>query len=167
MNLIANCDSNWAIGFKDSLLVHIPADMKRFRQITDGHTVVLGRKTLAGFPNGLPLKNRRNIILSTRADYEVRGAEVVHSEEELFELLRTIDSEDIFIIGGGSVYKLLEPYCDTAYITRVEYEYQADTYFPNLEKLDNWELVDESEEQTCFSMIYTYQKYRNNSPKEL
>ena len=167
MNLIANCDSNWAIGFKDSLLVHIPADMKRFRQITDGHTVVLGRKTLAGFPNGLPLKNRRNIILSTRADYEVRGAEVVHSEEELFELLRTIDSEDIFVIGGGSVYKMLEPYCDTAYITRVEYEYQADTYFPNLEKLNNWELVDESEEQTCFSMIYTYQEYRNNSPKEL
>ncbi len=167
MKMIANVDNNWAIGLKDSLLVNIPADMKRFREITSGHTVVLGRKTLAGFPNGLPLKNRRNIILSTRSDYEVRGAEVVHNKEELFELLREIDSDDIYVIGGGSVYKMLEPYCDTAYITKVDYSYQADTYFPNLEKLENWELVDEGEEQTCFSMIYYFQEYRNKSPKKL
>ncbi|MCR5215002.1 MAG: dihydrofolate reductase [Eubacterium sp.] len=167
MKLIANVDNNWAIGFKDSLLVNIPADMKRFREITSGHTVVLGRKTLAGFPGGLPLKNRRNIILSKRQDYEVRGAEVVRSTEELFELLRDIDSDDIFVIGGGSVYKLLEPYCDTAYITKVDYSYQADTYFPNLENSENWVMVDESEEQTCFSMIYYFQEYRNKNPKKL
>ena len=167
MNLIAAVDNNWAIGHKNSLLAHIPADMKRFREITSGHTVVLGRRTLAGFPGGLPLKQRRNIILSTRPDFEARGGEIVHSTEELFEVLRTIPSDDIFIIGGGTVYKLLEPYCDTAYITKINYSYQADTYFPNLEKMDNWELVDESEEQTCFSMEYYFQLYKNKSPKKL
>jgi len=164
MNLIANVDANWAIGYKDKLLVSIPEDMKRFRLITTGHTVVLGRKTLAGFPNGLPLKNRTNIILSHRPDFTAKDAVIVHSEEELLRTLADIPSDDIYVIGGGSIYEMLYKYCDTAYITKLDYKYQADTYFPNLDRLDNWEVVECSEEQTCFSIEYRFMTYKNTSP---
>ena len=164
MKLIAAVDNNWAIGYKDSLLIHIPEDMKAFRRHTTGHTVVLGRKTLAGFPKGLPLSDRRNIILSSREDFTAGDATVVHNEEELFETLRQIDSDDIYVIGGGTVYKMLEPYADTAYITKIDYSYQADTYFPNLDEKENWEVVETSEEQTCFSIEYYFMTYKNNSP---
>ena len=119
MKLIAAVDKNWAIGHKDSLLVSIPEDQKRFRSITTGHTVVLGRKTLAGFPNGLPLKNRTNIILSANPEFSVRGdnAYIVRSEQELFTKLKELDSDDVYIIGGGTLYKMMEPYCDEAIIT--------------------------------------------------
>ncbi|MBO4863372.1 MAG: dihydrofolate reductase [Eubacterium sp.] len=167
MKLIAAVDKKWAIGYKDKLLVSIPADQKNFRNETMGHTVVLGRKTLSGFPGGLPLKGRRNIILSTRENYQVRDAEVVHSEAELFELLKTIDSDEIYVIGGGSVYKMLEPYCDEAIITKLDYSYQADTFFPDLDQKENWHITDISEEQTCFSIEYHYVRYKNESPLEM
>ena len=169
MKLIAAVDNNWAIGNKDSLLVSIPADQKRFRQITTGHTVVLGRKTLAGFPNGQPLKNRYNIILTQNPEitFDSEEVDVVHSMEELFDILRVMVSDDIFIIGGGTVYKALEPYCDTAYITKLDYNYQADTYFPNLDEMGNWEIVEESDEETYFDICYTYVTYKNKSPKQI
>ena len=167
MKLIAAVDKNWAIGFKDKLLVSIPADQKNFRNETMGHTVVLGRKTLSGFPAGLPLKGRRNIILSSRPDFTAKDADIVHNETELFELLKTIPSDDIYVIGGGSIYKMLEPYCDEAIITKLDYAYQADTYFPNLDQKENWKIVDISEEETCFSIEYNYVRYRNESPLEM
>ena len=167
MKLIAAVDNNWAIGFKDKLLVSIPEDMKHFRNETMGHTVVLGRKTLAGFPGGLPLKGRKNIILSRREDFEARGAEIAHSVEELFQMLKDVDSDDIYVIGGGSIYNLLEPYCDEAIITKIDYAYQADTYFPNLDEKSNWEIAETSEEMTCFSIEYHFMLYRNKSPLEM
>ncbi len=167
MKLIAAVDQNWAIGYKDGLLIHIPDDMKNFRRLTTGHTVVLGRKTLAGFPKGLPLSERRNIILSTKEDFTAGDATIVHSEQELFDLLKEIDSDDIFVIGGGTIYKMLEPYCDTAYITKIDYAYQADTFFPNLDEKDNWEVAETSEEQTCFSIEYYFTTYKNKAPKSL
>lgn len=167
MKLIAAVDRCWGIGLKDNLLVRIPEDHKRFRQITTGNVVILGRKTLAGFPNGLPLTDRTNIVVSRNEDFSVRGAEVVHSKEELLEKLKEYDSDSIYIIGGGSIYEMLCDYCDTAYITKLNYRYQADTFFPNLDKKDNWEIVDESDEQTYFSIEYNYVTYRNNSPKPL
>ena len=167
MKAIAAVDNNWAIGFQDNLLIRIPNDQKNFRKVTTGHTVVLGRKTLAGFPNGLPLPNRNNIILSRNPDFEVKGATVVQSIDELKEVLAEIDSDDIYIIGGGKIYDILVPYCDEAIITKIDYEYQADTYFPNLDKLDSWEMVEESEEETCFSIEYTFRKYINHSPLPL
>ena len=85
MELIVAVDNNWAIGNKDNLLVSIPEDHKFFRQVTMGNVVILGRKTLAGFPNGLPLAGRDNIILSRNQNFSVKGGIVVHSEEELFE----------------------------------------------------------------------------------
>ena len=167
MNLIAAVDENWAIGYGNSLLVKIPEDQKRFREITTDKVVVLGRRTLAGFPNGLPLQGRTNIILSKNPDFDVRGAIIVRSTEELFEKLKEYNSGDIFIVGGGKVYELMCDYCDTAYITKLCYKYQADTHFPNLDLKDNWEMTSESDEMTYFSIEYNYVTYKNKSPKLL
>ena len=106
MNGIVAVDNNWAIGCKNSLLVSIPADHKYFRQETTGKVVVLGRKTLETFPQGMPLANRTNIILSTNPNYQVKGAIVVHSKEELLEKLEEYPQEDIYIIGGESVSRM-------------------------------------------------------------
>lgn len=164
MNLIVAVDNNWAIGNKGNLLVSIPADHKYFRQMTMNHVVVLGRKTLAGFPNGLPLAGRDNIILSTNPDFTAKGAQIAHSKDELFCLLKNYGDKEIFVIGGGEIYKMLLPYCKYAYVTKIDYCYEADTYFPNLEKLDNWTLIADSEEQTYFSLEFYYLKYENRSP---
>ncbi len=159
MNLIAAVDENWAIGNKDDLLVRIPADHKAFRQETTGKVVVLGRKTIETFPQGLPLKNRTNIILSTNKNYQVKDALVVHGLEELFACLKDYDTKDVYVIGGESVYRQLLPYCDTAHITKIDHAYEADAYFPNLDKLPEWEITADSEEQTYFDITYHFLKY--------
>lgn len=160
MNLIVNADKNWGIGKENQLLVHIPNDMKMFRQTTTGKVVVMGRKTLESFPNGMPLPKRTNIVLTTDQDYDGRGAVVVHSTEELFDELKKYSDEDIFIIGGESIYKMMLPYCDTAYVTRLDYAYDADTYFPDLDEMEEWKIVEESDEQTYFDLEYVFLKYQ-------
>lgn len=164
MKAIAAVDSNWAIGFKGKLLVSIPNDQKNFRMETTGKVIVLGRKTLETFPNGLPLKNRTNIILSHDPEYKVKDAIVVHNDEELFAELKKYDSDDIYIIGGESVYERFVPYCDTAIITKIDQVFDADAYFPNLDKDSNWKMTFMSEEQTCFSIEYVFTKYENSAP---
>lgn len=167
MDLIVAVDSNWAIGNKGDLLVSIPADHKFFRTVTMGNVVVLGRKTLAGFPNQQPLKGRDNIILSRDADYTVKDATVVHSIDELLEELKNYKDREIFVIGGGTIYEQLLPYCKYAHVTKIDYKYEADTYFPNLDELDNWRLIGDSEEQTYFDLLYYFYKYENMDVKEL
>ncbi|MBC5682875.1 MULTISPECIES: dihydrofolate reductase [Clostridia] len=159
MNAIAAVDANWAIGNKNRLLTSIPADMKFFREKTMGHVVVMGRKTLESFPNGLPLKNRVNIVLTANRSYKVKDAVIVHTKEELLEELKKYDSNELYVIGGGSIYEMLIPYCDTAYITKIDHAYAADTYFPNLDQMDDWEMTEVSEEQTCFDLEYVFAKY--------
>lgn len=159
MNLIAAVDKNWAIGMDNKLLVRIPDDMKRFRQMTVGKVVVLGRKTLETFPGGQPLKERTNIVLSKNKDYQVKGAVCVHSMEELSQELGKYNSEDVYVIGGESVYRQMLAQCDTAYITKLDYSYQADAWFPNLDEEKAWQITEESEEQTYFDIIYHYRKY--------
>lgn len=159
MNMIVAVDNNWAIGCKNNLLVRIPADHKNFRRETTGKVVVLGRKTLETFPQGLPLANRTNIILSTNPDYKVKGAIVVHSESELEEELRKYDTEDVYVIGGESVYRMMLPRCDVVHVTKIDHEYEADTYFPNLDQDEEWEITAESEEQTYFDLPYCFLKY--------
>lgn len=159
MNIIVCADNNWAIGYKNRLLVSIPNDMKHFREETMGKVVVFGRKTLETFPQGQPLQGRTNIVLSKDKKLQIKGAEVVHSLEELLERLKDFDDEDIYIIGGDSVYQQLLPYCDVAHVTKLDYEYQADSYFPNLDKDENWEITADSEEQTYFDIPYTFLKY--------
>lgn len=159
MNLIAAVDKNWGIGYKGKLLVRIPSDQQWFQKATKGRVIVLGRKTLETFPNGLPLPARRNIILSRNPGFQVKGAEVTHSVEETLRLLKQYKSEDIYIAGGESIYRQFLPYCDVAHITRIDYEYQADACFPNLEELPDWELAADSEEQTYFDLEYTFQRF--------
>lgn len=159
MNIIAAVDNHWAIGYKNQLLVRIPNDQKMFREETTGKVVVLGRKTLETFPNGLPLKNRTNIILSTDQNYKVKDAIVVHSVEELLEELKQYPSEDVYIIGGESIYRQLLPYCDTAHITKIDYDYDADAHFPNLDEMPEWRITGDSEEQTYFDIEYTFLRY--------
>lgn len=159
MNLIVAVDENWAIGNKNELLIRIPADMKMFRQETTGKVVVLGRKTLETFPAGEPLKNRTNIILSTKKDYQVKDAIVVGSIEELMKELKNYKEEDIYIIGGESIYRQMLPYCNTAHVTKIERSYEADAYFPNLDQEEEWKITAISEEQTYFDTIYSFVKY--------
>ena len=160
MQAIVAVDSNWAIGNKGQLLVSIPADQKNFRNITMGGTIVYGRKTLETFPQQVVLPGRRNIILSTKADYTVRNAEVAHSREELLDMVKEDDPDSVFIIGGASVYKQFLDDCDTCIVTFIDKAYDADSYFPNLDENPDWEMVDESEEQVYFDLTYTYRTYK-------
>lgn len=163
MNLIVAVDNNWAIGNKNQLLISIPNDQKHFREETTGKVVVLGRKTLATFPQGLPLKNRTNIILSKDKHFKVKDAIVVHSLEELLEQLKQYDSEDVYIIGGESIYRQMLPYCDVAHVTKIDYSYEADTYFPNLDKDAEWVITADSDEQTYFDIAYEFLRYERKS----
>ena len=159
MNIIVAVDRNWAIGNKGQLLVSIPNDHKMFRRETLNKVIVYGRKTLETFPLAQPLDRRTNIILSRNPDFHVNGAVVVHSIEELLEALKQYDPEDIYIIGGESIYRQMLPYCDTAHVTMIDYAYQADAYFPNLDQDPEWEITADSEEQTYFDIPYPFVRY--------
>lgn len=163
MNIIVAVDNNWAIGNHNELLIRIPNDHKHFREETTGKVVVLGRKTLETFPQGLPLKNRTNIILSTDSEYQVKDALIVHSLEELLKKLKNYPDEDIYIIGGESVYRQLLPYCNVAHVTKIDREYEADSYFPDLDKDPEWKITADSEEQTYFDTAYQFVRYERIS----
>lgn len=159
MNLIVAVDKNWAIGNKNNLLVRIPNDHKFFREETTGKVVVLGRKTLETFPQGRPLPNRVNIILSTDPNYSVKDACVVHSIEELLEEVKKYQDDEVYIIGGESVYRQMLPYCKVAHITKIDHVYEADSFFPNLDEMKEWQVTADSEEQTYFDLEYKFVKY--------
>ena len=163
MNLIAAVDKNWAIGKNNQLLVRIPAHQKFFRETTTGKVVVMGRKTLESFPNGLPLKNRTNIVLTKDKNYKVKDAIVLHSMDELMVELEKYDSDDIYIIGGEKIYAQLVDQCDVAHITKIDYEYDADAYFPNLDEKPEWVITGDSEEQTYFDLIYYFYRYERKA----
>ncbi|MCC8045227.1 MAG: dihydrofolate reductase [Clostridiales bacterium] len=165
MNLIAAVDKNWGIGYQNRLLVRIPADMKSFQEMTRGRVVVMGRRTLESLPNGLPLEGRENLVLTANPDYRVRHARLAHSVEEALQILEPYRSEDIYVIGGESIYREFLPYCQTAHITKIDQVYEADAFFPNLDELSEWEITADSEEQTYFDLEYhflRYEKIRRN-----
>ena len=159
MNLIAAVDKNWAIGRNNKLLVSIPDDMKFFRETTTGKVVVMGRKTLESFPGKKPLKNRVNIVLTGDRSYQADGAVIVHDMEELHEELKKYPSEDIYVIGGESIYRQMLPYCDVAHVTKIDHAYEADAYFPDLDSDSEWEITADSDEQVYFDITYQFLKY--------
>lgn len=159
MNLIVAVDKNWAIGLNNNLLVSIPADMKFFRDTTTGKVVVMGRKTLESFPGGQALKKRTNIVLTKNKDYKAKDVIVVHTVDALLEELKNYDDEEIYVIGGESIYRQLLPYCNVAHVTKIDHAYEADTYFPNLDEMDDWEITGVSEEQTYFNLEYEFVRY--------
>ena len=159
MNIIVAADRNWGIGYKNRLLVSIPEDMKFFRSETTGKVVVMGRKTLESFPGGRPLKNRTNIVLTGNPAYHVKDALVFHTVEEVLEELKKYPPRDVYIIGGGSIYREFLPYCSTAHVTKIDHAYEADTYFPDLDAMPEWRLTGQSEEKTYFDLEFTFCRY--------
>ena len=156
MNLIVAVDRNWAIGKGGDQLIYIPADLKRFKELTMGHPVILGRKTLATFPGGRPLKGRRNLILSRNPDFAPEGAEVFADAQALL----AVAPEDAFVIGGASVYRDLLDKCDTAYVTKIDGEYPADCWFPDLDADPNWVVTEESEPLDHEGTAFRYVTYK-------
>ena len=156
MNVIVAVDANWAIGLDGDQLCYIPADLKRFQKLTTGHPVLLGRKTLATFPGGRPLKNRRNLILSTNPDFAPEGGEVFR----FLEAALAACPEDTFVIGGESVYHAALDRCDLAYVTKIEKAFEADRYFPNLDADPAWEIVEEEGPFQHEDLTFTYVTYK-------
>jgi dihydrofolate reductase len=156
MELIVAVDQNWAIGKDGDQLAYISEDLKRFKTLTLGRTVILGRKTLSTFPGGRPLKGRRNLILSRDPGFQAEGAEVFPS----LDALLTAAPEDAVVIGGGSVYRSLLDRCGTAHVTRLHRAYPADTWFPDLDAHPDWTLVDTQGPFYDGELAYSYQTYQ-------
>lgn len=159
MKCIVAVDSNWAIGKNNQLLVSIPADMRFFKEQTMGKVVIMGRATLESFPGGKPLKGRVNIVVTRDPRYYAPDAVVVHSVEEAAAVASRYPADDVYVIGGASIYRQFLRLCDTAYVTKIDYAYDADTYFPNLDEAPDWELLEESDEQTYYDLTYAFTTY--------
>ena len=123
----------------------------------------MGRKTLESFPGKKPLKNRVNIVLTGDRSYQADGAVIVHDMEELHEELKKYPSEDIYVIGGESIYKQLLDECDVAHITKIDFAYEADAWFPTLDEKEAWVVTADSEEQTYFDLEYHFYKYEKKA----
>ena len=156
MNVIVAVDRNWGIGKDGEQLIYIPEDLKRFKMLTTGHAIIAGRKTLATFPEGKPLRGRRNLVLSRRLFYTVEGAEVYHDTQSLLAAAPA----DSFVVGGASVYSELLGHCDTAYVTRLHASFPADRFFPNLDEDRSWTLAEESEPLEFGGLRFHYAIYR-------
>ena len=144
MIAIAAVDRNWAIGNKGQLLISLPEDQKGvFRKYTSGHTVVFGRKTLETFPGERLLPNRVNVIMSRNYDFKKDGALILHSTGELEDYLRMTADDEVYLIGGASLYNSMIGMCDKAIITYIHAEFEADVYFPKLDEDPEWELEEE------------------------
>ncbi|MDY3013892.1 MAG: dihydrofolate reductase [Evtepia sp.] len=157
MYLIVAVDANWAIGKGGDQLCYIPADLKRFQQLTTGHPVLLGRKTLQTFPGGRPLKNRRNLILSSRPDFAPEGGEVFPTLEAALAQA----GEDTFVIGGESIYRQTLDQCQVAYVTRIHHAFPgADTFFPDLDQDPAWGVVEKAGPFSYQDLTYSYVTYR-------
>ncbi len=162
MDLIVAVDKSWGIGKDNHLLVSIPQDMKFFRETTANNVVIMGRKTLESLPGGKPLPKRINIVISSDMDYVVAGAVVVHSINQAIAEAKKYNDKKIFVIGGASIYRQMLPYCDFAYVSKIEHEFDADTYFPNLDEMENWEIESVSEKYEYENMSFCFVKYKNN-----
>lgn len=144
MNLIVAVSHNWGIGCENELLFRISDDMKRFRAITTGKVVVMGHRTFKSLPNGQPLRDRTNIVLSRDAKLAIPGVIVCNSIPALLAEIEKYNANDVFIIGGGVIYKEFLPHCRKAYITKIDATLEADTFFPNIDEMAQWKLVEES-----------------------
>lgn len=159
MRAIFHADRKWGIGKSNDLMFSIPKDMKFFRETTKGKVVVMGLNTLRSFPNGKPLKNRTNIVLSPEnVDEDVV---TVHNIDELFEEVNKYPKDDVFVIGGASVYRALIPYCSEVLVTKVDADGGADVFVPNLDEDHDFELVSESAPQEDNGYIIRFCVYRN------
>ena len=162
---IVAVDQNWGIGYKNKLPWKIPGELAFFKKTTIGHTVIMGRKTLESLPGGNPLPNRRNIVLSRDVSRSAAGVEFISSIEDLIAIT---SDELVFVIGGEQIYRLLLPYCSKSYVTKVDGIYETDTFFPNLDTDDNWEVESSFDAVTSENGIkYQIFFYRNTAVKHI
>ena len=166
MKGIVAVDKNWGIGKNNDLLFSLPTDMAYFREQTKGKVVVMGSKTLKSFPNSKPLKNRVNIVFH-RGNEIFEGCTVVKDLTELKQVLSQYNSDDVFIIGGAIIYKMLLNYCDEFLITKVDADGDAQVFFENLDKLDSWECVKESQPLNDNGYNISFTIYKNNKVEQL
>jgi len=162
MNAIVVADRRWAIGLNGGLLFSLPTDMRRFRSLTLNGTVIMGHLTLNSFPEGRPLSQRRNIVITRDLSSLPEGVEGAGSPEDAVALAGGPESEDLWIIGGGSVYAALLSRCRRVYLTRVETQVEeSDTYFPNLDKLPNWKVESSGEPLEENGLKFRFIEYVN------
>jgi dihydrofolate reductase len=159
MNLIFSAGENWELGYENRLIFRAKADMLHFMRHTVGKTVVMGRKTLETLPGGKPLKNRANYILTTDKSFTAEGAEIFHTVEGLLERLKAHAGDDIYVIGGESVYRQLLPYCRVAYVTRFLRAAMADRHMPDFDNLEGWRKTESSEIQEENGLRFRFDTY--------
>ena len=163
---ILNCDNKWGIGKRNGLLFSLPLDMKFFRETTKGHVVAMGENTLLSFPNSKPLKNRTHIVLSADPTHNYEGVINVHSFDEFLKKINEYSlNEDVYIIGGASIYNQTLPYVDLVYLTKVNADGGAEVFFTNLDELDNFEIIKSSEPVLDGDLEIRFLTYKNNHKK--
>lgn len=160
MKAILHADKNWGIGKNNSLMFKIPADMKFFKETTTGNVVVMGSNTLKSFPQGKPLKDRVNIVLYPEGE-DREDCKIVRSLKELFEEIKKYPSDKVFVIGGQMMYRTLLEYCTEVLVTKVEAEGNADAFFENLDKNENFKLVYESKRIETNGYTIKFTTYKN------
>lgn len=159
MNMIVAVDKNWGIGRNNGLLASIPTDMKYFKEHTTGKVVVMGRKTLESMPGGKGLPKRINYVLTANQDYEVEGCNIVHDEYELFDELSQYEPDEVFLIGGASLYNRFYKYCSKLYITKMDADLDADAFIKNIDKDEDFEVISESEPITENGITFRFCVY--------
>ena len=170
MKAILHCDKKWGIGKKNDLMFRLPKDMKFFRSTTLNKIVVMGSNTLLSFPGGKPLPKRKNIVLWPGGDKERAekdGFVMVETLDELFSLLSTFPSEDIFVIGGAMMYHTMLPYCSEVLLTKVDADGGAEAFFDNLDAMENWREVESSGPIDDNGYTIRFTTYKNSSPLPL
>ena len=165
MNAIAAVSLDWGIGKDNDLLFHIGEDMKRFRALTTGGTVIMGRKTLDSMPGGKPLPRRRNIVLTRQEDFAREGVEVARSQEEVLRLTAGEDPEKVWVIGGGEIYRQLLPYCRLCWLTRVYARPESAVFFPDLDTLPQWQVLRSGAIVSVGTWDYQFIEYINRESK--
>lgn len=163
MILIFAVDENWNIGYDGDMLYKISEDLKRFRMLTTGNIIIMGRRTFESLPDRKALPDRINIVITSDKEYEAEDAYIVHSIDQLFSLLNEInpnDEMDNYMIGGGNLARQLMQNCNRAYITKLFKSFElADTFIPNLDLDDDWKVVKESDVYKQDDIYYRYVDY--------
>ena len=159
MKMIVCVDEKYGIGKNGDLLFSLPPDMKFFREETLGKTVIMGRSTLDSFPGGRALKNRTNIVLTRNCNFERENVIVFNTKEAVLEYTEKQNTDDVYVIGGAEIYSLFEPYCNEAFVTKVQKDGNADKFFFNIDNSPEWKLDKESETLEHEGIKFTFCKY--------
>ena len=164
MKAIVAVDKNWGIGKKNDLLFKLPLDMDFFRKTTINKVVVMGSNTLKSFPNGKPLKNRINVVLYPGGEKR-DDCVIVDSIDELREVLKSYDTNDVFVIGGAMFYRTMLPYCSNVFVTKVDADGEAEVFYENLDELEGWECINSGTPINDNGYVIRFTEYKNNNTK--